>query len=154
MTKKFKILTKYVKDISAETPDVETYLFVKENISKYKLNIDIKSKPLKNKLIEIQITFIFEDKESNEKKSYFEIVYAVVVKIDDDVKDKKDLEKIILCEVPDTVYPELEKVFLNLVHDSGFPGLKFEKKKLILINYLVKDLIRKKFFLRLDLIYF
>ena len=110
MTKKFKILTKYVKDISAETPDVETYLFVKENISKYKLNIDIKSKPLKNKLIEIQITFIFEDKESNEKKSYFEIVYAVVVKIDDDVKDKKDLEKIILCEVPDTVYPELEKV--------------------------------------------
>ena len=128
MTKKFKILTKYVKDISAETPDVETYLFVKENISKYKLNIDIKSKPLKNKLIEIQITFIFEDKDSNEKKSYFEIVYAVVVKIDDDVKDKKDLEKIILCEVPDTVYPELEKVFLNLVHDSGFPGLKFEKK--------------------------
>ena len=85
MTKKFKILTKYVKDISAETPDAETYLFVKENISKYKLNIDIKSKPLKNKLIEIQITFIFEDKESNEKKSYFEIVYAVVVKIDDDV---------------------------------------------------------------------
>ena len=128
MTKKFKILTKYVKDISAETPDVETYLFVKENISKYKLNIDIKSKPLKNKLIEIQVTFIFEDKESNEKKSYFEIVYAVVVKIDDDVKDKKDLEKIILCEVPNTVYPELEKVFLNLVHDSGFPGLKFEKK--------------------------
>ena len=128
MTKKFKILTKYVKDISAETPDVETYLFVKENISKYKLNIDIKSKLLKNKLIEIQITFIFEDKESNEKKSYFEIVYAVVVKIDDDVKDKKDLEKIILCDVPDTVYPELEKVFLNLVHDSGFPGLKFEKK--------------------------
>ena len=128
MTKKFKIPTKYVKDISAETPDVETYLFVKENISKYKLNIDIKSKPLKNKLIEIQITLIFEDKESNEKKSYFEIVYAVVVKIDDDVKDKKDLEKIILCEVPDTVYPELEKVFLNLVHDSGFPGLKFEKK--------------------------
>ena len=128
MTKKFKILTKYVKDISAETPDVETYLFVKENISKYKLNIDIKSKPLKNKLIEIQITFIFEDKESNEKKSYFEIVYAVVVKIDDDIKDKKDLEKIILCEVPDTVYPELEKIFLNLVHDSGFPGLKFEKK--------------------------
>ena len=128
MTKKFKILTKYVKDISAETPDVETYLFVKENISQYKLNIDIKSKPLKNKLIEIQITFIFEDKESNEKKSYFEIVYAVVVKIDDDVKDKKDLEKIILCEVPDMVYPELEKVFLNLVHDSGFPGLKFEKK--------------------------
>ncbi len=128
MTKKFKILTKYVKDISAETPDVETYLFVKENISKYKLNIDIKSKLLKNKLIEIQITFIFEDKESNEKKSYFEIVYAVVVKIDDDVKDKKDLEKIILCEVPDTVYPELEKVFLNLVHDSGFSGLKFEKK--------------------------
>jgi len=128
MTEKYKILAKYIKDLSSETPDVETYLFVKDKISKYKLNIDIKSKPLKNKLIEINITFIFEDKEPNEKKSYYEIVYAVIVRIENEIKDKKDLEKIILCDVPNAVYPDLEKIFLNLIHHSGHQGLKFEKK--------------------------
>jgi preprotein translocase subunit SecB len=128
MTEKYKILAKYIKDLSSETPDVETYLFVKDKISKYKLNIDIKSKPLKNKLIEINITFVFEDKEPNEKKSYYEIVYAVIVRIENEIKDKKDLEKIILCDVPNAVYPDLEKIFLNLIHDSGHPGLKLEKK--------------------------
>ena len=128
MTEKYKILAKYIKDLSSETPDVETYLFVKDKISKYKLNIDIKSKPLKNKLIEINITFVFEDKEPNEKKSYYEIVYAVIVRIENEIKDKKDLEKIILCDVPNAVYPDLEKAFLNLIHHSGHPGLKFETK--------------------------
>ena len=128
MTKKYKILAKYIKDLSSETPDVETYLFVKDKISKYKLNIDIKSQHLKNKLIEINITFVFEDKEPNEKKSYYQIVYAVIVRIEDEIKDKKDLEKIILCDVPNAVYSELEKAFLNLIHHSGHPGLKFEKK--------------------------
>ena len=128
MTENYKILAKYIKDMSSETQNVETYLFVKDNISKYQLNIDITSKALKNKLIEVNTTLKFEDKEPNEKKSYYEIVYATIIKVSEEVKDKKDLEKIILCEVPDTVYPELEKIFLNLVHDSGFPGLKFEKK--------------------------
>ena len=128
MTEKFKILAKYIKDVSSETPDVETYLFVKENISKYLLNIDITSKALKNKLIEVNITFKFEDKEPNEKKSYFEIVYAAIVRINDDLKEKKELEKIILCDVPNKLYPELENSFLNLVHNSGHPEIKLEKK--------------------------
>ena len=128
MTEKFKVLAKFIKDMSVETPDVETYLFVKECIQKYKLNIDIKTKPLKNKLIEIDITFIFEDKEANEKKAFFEITYAVITKINDDIKDKKELEKIILCDVPTSVYPDIEKTFLSLVHNSGYPALKFEKK--------------------------
>ena len=128
MTEKFKILAKYIKDMSSETPDVETFLFVKENISKYHLNIDITSKPLKNKLIEINTTLKFEDKESNEKKSYFEIIYATIVRINDEVKEKKDLEKIILCDVPTKIYPDLESSFLNLVHNSGHPGIKLEKK--------------------------
>ena len=128
MTEKFKILAKYIKDVSSETPDVETYLFVKENISKYLLNIDITSKALKNKLIEVNITFKFEDKEPNEKKSYFEIVYAAIVRINDGLKEKKELEKIILCDVPNKLYPELENSFLNLVHNSGHPEIKLEKK--------------------------
>ena len=128
MTEKFKILAKYIKDISSETPNIETYLFVRDNISKYILNIDITSKALKNKLIEINITLKFEDKEPNEKKSYFEIVYAAIIKINDDIKDKKDLEKIILCDVPNKIYPEMEKAFLDLVHNSGHPEIKLEKK--------------------------
>ena len=128
MTENFKILAKYIKDISSETPNIETYLFVKDNISKYQLNIDITSKALKNKLIEVNTNLKFEDKEPNEKKSYFEIVYTAVVRINENIKEKKDLEKIILCDVPNEIYPDLENSFLNLVHNSGHPEIKLEKK--------------------------
>tara|TARA_B100000780_G_scaffold257355_1_gene207147 strand:+ start:14 stop:442 length:429 start_codon:yes stop_codon:yes gene_type:complete len=128
MTENFKILAEFVKDISSETPNVESYIFVKENISKYQLNIDINSKALKNKMIEVNTTLKFEDKEANEKKSYFEIIYASVVKINEEIKDKKDLEKILLCDVQNKIYPNLEKTFLNLLHNSGFPEIKLEKK--------------------------
>ena len=128
MTEKFKILAKFIKDASSETADVETYLFVKDNITKYQLNIDINSKALKNKLIEVNTTLKFEDKEPNEKKSFYEIIYTTIIKVDDDVKEKKDLEKIILCDVPSKIYPELESSFLNLMHNSGHPNIKLEKK--------------------------
>ena len=128
MTKNYKILAKYIKDMSSETPDAETFIFVKDNISKYQLNIDINSKALKNKMIEINTIFKFEDKEKNQKKSYFEINFATIVKIDDEVKEKKELEKIILCDAQVEIYSDLEKSFLDLVHNSGYPGVKFEKK--------------------------
>ena len=128
MTEKFKVLASYIKDMSSETKNVDTYLFVKENISKYQLNIDITSKALKDKIIEINTTLKFEDRENNEKKSHYEIIYSTVVRINDDIKDKKDLEKIILCDVPNQIYPDLEKAFLNVMHDSGHPNIKLEKK--------------------------
>ena len=128
MTEKFKSLDKYIKDLSSETKDVETYLFVRERISKYQLGIDINSKPLKNKHIEVNTTLKFEDKENSKKKSYFEIVFSTIVKINEDVKEKKELEKIILCEVQTKIYPDLEKSLLDLLHNSGYPGIKFEKK--------------------------
>jgi len=128
MTENFRILAEFVKDISSETPDVQSYIYVKENISKYHLNININSKALKNKTIEINTTLKFEDKELNEKRSYFEIVYASIVKVDEEVKDKKDLEKIILCDVQNKIYPNLEKTFLNLLHNSGFPEVKLDKE--------------------------
>ena len=128
MTEKFNILAKFIKDMSSETPDVETYLFVKENISNYHLNIDITSRALKNKLIEVNTTLKFEDKEASEKKSYYEIVYTTIIKVSDEIKEKKDLEKIILCEVPTKIYPDLENSFLSLVHSSGHPDIKLEKK--------------------------
>ena len=128
MTENFKILAEFVKDISSETPDIQSYIFVKENIAKYQLNIDINSKALKNKMIEVDTTLKFQDKEPNEKKSYFEIVYASIVKVNEDIKDKQDLEKILLCDVQNKIYPNLEKAFLNLLHNSGFPEIRLDKK--------------------------
>ena len=128
MTEKYKILGSYIKDLSSETPNLETYLFVRDNISKYQLGIDINSKALKNKMIEINTTFKFEDKNNNEKKSHFEIIYSTIIQVNDEITDKKQLEKIILCDVQNKIYPKLEKSLLDLLHNSGYPGIKFEKK--------------------------
>jgi len=128
MTENFKILTEFVKDISSETPDVQTYIFVKDTISKYHLDINIVSKPLKNKLIEVNTTLKFEDKELNQKKSHFEMTYASIVKIDEKVKDEKELKKILLCDVQNKISSNIQKIFLNMLHDSGYPEVKFDKK--------------------------
>jgi len=128
MTEKYKILGKYVKDMSSETPNIETFIFVKDYISKYQLNIDINSKALKDKMIEVNTIMKFEDKEENKKKSYFEINYATIIKLSDEIKEKKDLEKIILCDLQTEIYPDLEKALLDLLHNSGYPDIKFEKK--------------------------
>jgi len=128
MKENYKILGKYIKDMSSETPDIETYIFVRDYISKYQLGIDISSKALKNKMIEINTLMKFEDKLENKKKSYFEINYSTVIKVNEEIKEKKDLEKIILCDVQIKIYPDLEKSLLDLLHNSGYPGIKFEKK--------------------------
>ena len=128
MTEKYKILSNYVKDMSSETPDVESFLFTKDNINKYELDIDISSKPLKNKLIEVNTNLKFQNKSKPDKKSYFEVVYASIVTIEDTVKEKKELQKIILCDIQNEIYPKLEKILLNLLIDSGYPGVKFDKK--------------------------
>ena len=128
MKKNYKIVTQFLKDISSETPDVETYFFVKNQISNYKLVIDITSKALKNKHVEIDTIFKFKDTKENEKKSYFEMTNVTIVKIDDKVNDKKELEKIILCDVQNEIYPKIEKLFINLIKESGFPEVKTGKK--------------------------
>ena len=128
MTEKFKILAKYIKDMSSETPDVETYISAGNNMDKYQLDIDIKSIALKNKMIEVNITLKFQHKDGQVKKSHFEIIYAVAVKIDESIEEKKDLEKIVLCDVPNSVVPDIEKSFTDMMHNSGFPNIKLEKK--------------------------
>ena len=128
MTEKYKILGRYIKDLSSETPNIETYLYVKDHLSKYHLGIDINSKALKDKLIEIDIKFKFEDKTESQKKSYFEIIFSTVIKLNEEVKEKKELEKIILCDLPNRIYPDLEKSLIDLLSNSGYPGIKFEKK--------------------------
>ena len=139
MTEKYKILGKFIKDLSSETPDVETYLYVRDRIGKYQLDIDINSRALKNKMVEINTIFKFLDKDNSEKKAHFEIVHTTVVKIDDDVKEKKEMEKIILVDVQTKIYPDLEKSLLNLLHNSGYVGINFDKK----VDF--EDLYKKKF---------
>ena len=128
MKEKFKILGNYIRDLSSETPDIETYLYVKDYISKYQLNIDITSAPLKNKMIEVNTTLKFDDKTESKKKSYFEIIFVTIIKINEEITEKKELEKIILCDVQTKIYPDLEKTFLDLLHNSGYPDIKFDKK--------------------------
>jgi preprotein translocase subunit SecB len=128
MTEKFKILAKYIKDMSSETPDVETYLSTGNNIGKYQLDIDIKSTALKNKMIEVIITLKFQHKDTKVKRSHFEIIYAVAIKIDESIKEKKDLERIVLCDVPNSVVSDIEKSFTDMMQNSGFSNIKLEKK--------------------------
>ena len=139
MSEKYKILAKFIKDMSSETPDVETYIFVKDYISKYQLDIDINSKPLKDKMIQVNTILKFEDKEQRKKKSYFEINYVTIIKLDEEIKQKSELEKIILCDLQNEIYPELEKSLLDLLHNSGFPEVKFDKK----VNF--EDLYNQRF---------
>ena len=128
MTERFNILGKYIKDISSETKDIETYIFVKDRLTKYKMAIDIKSTPLKNKLVEVNTILKFEDREEVDKKSYFEMTFATIVKISEEVKAKEEFEKILLCDVQIKIYPDIEKSFLNLLHNSGYTGFQLENK--------------------------
>ena len=128
MTEKYKILGQFIKDLSSETPDVETYLYVRDYISKYQLGIDITSKALKNKMIEVNTTFNFRDKSNSKKKSIFEIVFATIIQVNEDIRKKEELEKIILCDLQVEIYPKLEKALLDLLHNSGYPNIKFDKK--------------------------
>ena len=124
--KNYKILAEFIKDISGETKDIQTYLFVKDYISKYQLTIDITSLPSKNKMIEVNTSLKFEDKENNSKKSYFELIYASLIKINENIKEKKELEKIILCDVQKKIKPNIEKVLTDLINNSGFKGVSFK----------------------------
>ena len=139
MNENYKIVSKFIKDISGETPDVETYLYVKDYISKYQMNIEINSKALKNQIIEINTILKFHDNSESKKKSHFELTYATIIKLEKEIKEKKILQKIILCDVQKEMYVEMEEALLNLLRMSGFPNIKFEKK----VDF--EDLYNKKF---------
>ena len=138
MIEKFKIFAEFVKDLSSETKDLETYLYVKEYLKNYNLNIEIYSKPLKNRFIEVNTKLTYLDNSQTKKKSFFEVLYATIIQIDEKIKERKEIEKIVLCDVQNKIYNNLEKVFINLLKDSGYPGVKIEKK----INF--EELYRKR----------
>ena len=139
MNENYKIVSKFIKDISGETPDIETYLYVKDYISKYQMNIEINSKALKAQIIEINTLLKFHDNSESKKKSHFELTYTTIIKLEKEIKEKMVLQKIILCDVQKEMYSEMEEALLNLLKMSGFPNIKFEKK----IDF--EELYNKKF---------
>ncbi len=128
MTKKYEIILKYIKDLSVEVPNAETFVLSREYITKYTLGINITTNPLKDGMIEIITKLNYRDTGQNKKKSHFEILYATVIKLKDKSLKKTDLERLILCDVQNEIYPGLEKIFLRVIRDAGFPDLKLEKK--------------------------
>ena len=128
MSDNYKIVAQFVKDISSETPNIETYFYVREFLKNYSLNINITSAPLKNRMIEINTQLTYLDKGSPKNKSHFEITYTSVVQIAESIKEKKVIEKIVLCDVQKEIYPKLEKIFLDILKNCGYPETKIEKK--------------------------
>ncbi len=128
MTKSYEIILKYIKDLSVEIPNAETFVFSREYITKYSLGINITTNPLKDEMIEVITKVSYRDPTDNKRKSYFEIQYATVIKVIDKNLKKDQLERIILCDVQNKIYPGLEKIFLGIIKDAGFPDLKLEKK--------------------------
>ena len=138
ITKNYEIILKYVKDLSVEIPSPDTFIFSREYITKYSLGINITTNPLKNEMIEIITKLTYKDPSENKKKSFFEILFSTVIKINNKSLNKEELERIILCDVQNEIYQELERIFLGVIRDSGFPDLKLDKK----INF--EDLYQQK----------
>ena len=128
MNKKYKIILDYINDLSIEIKDPEALFIARERLIKYNLDIEIKSKPLKNKMIEVNTKLTYHDKEMKKNETHFQMIYATVIKVDKSVENKKELEKIILCDVQNEIYSKLEKIFINIIKESGFPEIKFNKK--------------------------
>ncbi len=125
---KFEIIIEYIKDLSIETPSLRSLTFVRENIKNYIMDIDISSLMLQNKALEVTTKLTLQDKKNSPEKAFFEIKYSTVIKIDDSVTEKNIISKIVLCDLQKKIYPRLEKIFVNLIKDSGYPNLVFEKK--------------------------
>ena len=125
---KFKIILEYIKDLSIETPSASTLLYVRDNLEKYKMDIDISSLVLKNKSLEITTKISLQDKSDNKSKAFFEIKYASIISIDSSVTDKNIISKIVLCDLQKIVYPKIEKIFLDIIKNAGYPKMSFDKK--------------------------
>ena len=128
MTKNYKILTSYVKDISSKISGTENFIYLKDNIPKYSLGIDINSLPLKNNMAEVNIRLTFDNKTEKDKKAYFEMTHTTVVRVEESAVNKDKLKKIFLSDVPTEMYPEIEKKFFEIVKSIGYPEIKLEKK--------------------------
>ena len=123
----FKIIIEYIKDLSIETPNATSLLFVKKNIANYNLDIDISSSALKNKLLEIVTKLTLQDKKNNDEKAFFEIKYATIISIDNSINNKKEISKIVLCDLQNVIYPKIQNIFLDFIRKSGYPELNIEK---------------------------
>jgi preprotein translocase subunit SecB len=122
----YKILAKYIKDLKFEIPNPKTFFLLEKNISNYKINIDIKSKQFKEKIIEVETTLVLNPNNNDFEKINTKIVFATIIEINNELTDKKALEEIILIKVPNEIYPEIRALFVLLFEKSGFNKIKIE----------------------------
>ena len=128
MTKNYKILTSYIRDISSNISGTENFIYLKDNIPKYSLGIDINSFPLKNNMAEVNVKLTFDNKTEKEKKAYFEMTHTTVIRVEETAVNKDEIKKIFLSDVPAEMYPEIENKFFEIVKSIGYPEIKLEKK--------------------------
>ena len=128
MENKYKIIVSYIQDLSVEIPNPETLITVRNTIPEYQMKVDITSKPLKRKIIEVLTTLTYENPNKKKEKGFFQIKYATAIDILDLQIKKTELEKIILSDLQVKIYPELEEKFLTILRNSGLPDLKFGSK--------------------------
>ena len=124
----YKILGKYIKEMNFKIPNPKTFFLLSKNISNYKINIDIKSDQIKEKIIEIQTTLNLHTENEETEKINTKIVFATIIELSDELIDKKEIEKIILIKIPTQIYPELRKIFISLFESSGFKEIKISDK--------------------------
>ena len=124
----YKIIGKYIKNLDFKIPNPKTFYLLSKEISNYKINIDIKSNQIKQKLIEVETSLSLLNKSDDLEKINTRIVYSTIIELSREVKNKKEIEKIILIKVPEEIYPELRKIFIFIFEQSGFKDIKISEK--------------------------
>ena len=124
----YKIISKFIKDISFEIPDAKAFVMLEKEISNYNLNFDIKSKPFKDNIIEVNTILRLTPNQEAKYRILTEINFTALVSIDENFQNKKELEKIILVRVPTEVYPALYEIFLYLFSQTGIKNISIEKE--------------------------
>ncbi len=128
MTKNYKILTSYIQNVSSSIKGTEDFIYLKDNIPKFSLGIDINTFPLKNNMAEVHMKLTFDDKNTKDKKAFFEMTHATVIRVEESAVNKDELKKIFLSQVPTDMYPEVEKKFFEIVKLIGYPEIKLGER--------------------------
>ena len=123
----YKIIGKYIKDLNFNIPSPKTFFLLSKNISNYKINIDIKSSQIKQNIIEVLTSLSLTPTKNDFEKIHTKIVYSSIVELENEKIEKKNMEKIILINVPSEIYPELRQIFVFLFENSGFKDVKINE---------------------------
>ena len=124
----YKIVGKYIKDLNFSIPNTKSFYLLSKNIGNYKINIDIKSNQVNQNIIEVLTSLSLTSPKDNFEKINSKVVYATVIELSKSKLEKKEMEKIILIDVPSQIFSELRGIFVDLFEKSGFKDVKISQK--------------------------